>query len=126
MTRDDTGMYLTQTRYIEELLKRTNIDNSTTCPPPAVIGKHLNARDGDLMESPTTYRSVIGAFQYVTHIRPDLLFIINRLSQFQQSSTIKHWQVAKRVLRYLKGTKDLGLHIKPCDFLAIYGFSYAD
>ncbi|KAL5567650.1 hypothetical protein UlMin_024225 [Ulmus minor] len=78
--KDDIGMYLTQTRYIEELLKRTNMGNSTTCSTPVVIGKHLNALDGDLMENPTTYKSVIGALQYITHTRPDLSFIINRLS----------------------------------------------
>ena len=78
------------------------------------------------MENPTTYKSVIGALQYVTYTRPDLSFIINRQSQFLQSPTIKHWQAAKRVLRCLKGTKDFGLHIKPCDFMEISGFSYAN
>ncbi|KAL5542930.1 hypothetical protein UlMin_010640 [Ulmus minor] len=65
--RDDTGMYLTQTRYVEELLKRTNMLSTSPCPTPVVIGKPLIALDGDLMENPTLYRSVVGSLQYVTH-----------------------------------------------------------
>ena len=36
---------------------------------------------------------------------------------------MEHLQAIKRVLRYLKGTKDHGLHIKPCDRLALYRYS---
>ena len=39
VTRDDTGIYLTKTRYVEEMLKRKNMLNASPIPTPAVIGK---------------------------------------------------------------------------------------
>ena len=44
--RDAGGMYLTQTRYIEELLKKTEMVNTKPCLTPTVIGKPLTAEDG--------------------------------------------------------------------------------
>jgi len=42
------------------------------------------------------------------------------------SPTIDHWQVIKRVLRYLHGTANFCLHIKPSTDLDIVGFSDAN
>ncbi|KAL5540215.1 hypothetical protein UlMin_044161 [Ulmus minor] len=126
VTRDETGIFLTQTKYIEDLLRRTDMVNTKPCPTPAITGKPLIADDGDPVHNPTSYRSIIGALQYITHTRPDLAFIINRLSQFLQNPTVIHMQAVKRVLRYLKGTVNLGLHIKPCNRLTLTGYSDAD
>lgn len=44
-----------------------------------------------------------------------------------QQPTKTHFQRAKRVLRYLKGIKDMGLHIKPCQRkLSLQAFSNTD
>ncbi|XP_038701799.1 uncharacterized mitochondrial protein AtMg00810-like [Tripterygium wilfordii] len=124
--RDVTGMYLTQTRYIEDLLKRAGLENTKPCPTPAAIGKHYTSTDGDPMTNPTIYGSIVGGLQYLTNTRPDISYIVNKLSQYLQHPTTTHWQVVKRVLRYLKGTRDMGVHIKPCDRLALVGFFDAD
>ncbi|KAL5570049.1 hypothetical protein UlMin_026624 [Ulmus minor] len=87
---DAGGKYLTQIRYIKELLKKTEMDNIKPCLTPAVIGKPLIAEDGELLQNPTPYRSIIGALQYLTNIRPDISFIVNPFSQFLQSPTTSH------------------------------------
>ena len=88
------------------------MENTKPCLTLAVIGKSLTTEDGEPLRNPTPYRSIIGALQYLTNTRPDIVFIVNRLSQFLQSPTTLHWLGAKRVLRCLKGTQDMGLHIK--------------
>lgn len=123
---DDTGIYLSQGKYISELLKKYNMTYLKPCPTPMTIGKPLSISDGTLLDKPTEYRSLIGALQYLTHTRPDLSFAVNKLSQFLKAPTDCHWSAAKRVLRYLKGTIDLGLHIKVGDRLILTGFSDAD
>lgn len=42
-------------------------------------------------------------------IRPDISFTVSHLSQFCHDFTKKYWVAAKRVLRYLKRTANLGL-----------------
>ena len=41
--------------------------------------------------------------------RPDISFATNKLSQFLENPSLTHWKAAKRILKYLKGTSDLGL-----------------
>ena len=72
------------------------------------------------------YRSIVGALQYVTITRPDISYMVSKLSQFLQSPTEILWRACKRVLRYLKGTITHGLHFQPNQSLNLVGFIYAD
>lgn len=65
----------------------------------------------------------MGALQYLTYIRPDLSFAVNKLSQFLQHPTSNQWKDLKRVFCYLKGTINSGLHVKASPLLHISGFS---
>src|ERR1700678_2230730 len=56
------------------------------------------------------YREAIGALNWVAvGTRPDIAFVVGQLAQFMESPGKVHWEAVKRVLRYLKGTKDLKL-----------------
>jgi len=56
------------------------------------------------------YRSLVGCLIYLSNTtRPDICYIVNRLARFLSNPGKQHWQAAKKVLRYLKGTHDLGL-----------------
>jgi len=64
-----------------------------------------DTKDGDW-----PYRELIGALMYLAvGTRPDLANTVSRLAQFSNEPNHLHWAAAKRVLRYLAGTKDLGL-----------------
>ncbi|KAL5830145.1 hypothetical protein ACOSQ3_019613 [Xanthoceras sorbifolium] len=49
---------------------------------------------------------------YLTATRPDVMFVVGLISRYMENPTELHQQVAKRVLRYLKGTLDFGLFYK--------------
>jgi len=56
------------------------------------------------------YRSLVGGLLYLSNTtRPDIAYSVNRLARFLTNPGKLHWQAAKKVLRYLKGTCDLGL-----------------
>lgn len=78
-----------------------------------VLGS-ISLHDGQPLPNVTEYhQSIIGALQYCTSTRPDISFSVNKLYQFLHALTTTHMQVAKRVLRYLKGTGHLGIFIQP-------------
>ena len=57
--RDETCLYLTQSKYIADLLQKTNIDAAKPLPTPAISGKVLSRPDP--MDNPAIYRSIVGA-----------------------------------------------------------------
>lgn len=54
-TRDDTSLFLTQTKYIEELLKRSNMFSAKACPTPAVLSNNLSTGEWEELKDPTPY-----------------------------------------------------------------------
>ncbi|XP_062100045.1 uncharacterized mitochondrial protein AtMg00810-like [Humulus lupulus] len=102
--RDNTEVYLTQTKYIEELLQLFDMRNLKPAPTPMTAGKPVSQADGEVLANPTAYKSLIGALQHLCYTRPNIAFSVNKLSQFLQEPTTVHWSGAKRILRNLKGT----------------------
>ena len=53
----------------------------------------------------TMYRELVGSLMYLScNTRPDISHAVGLLSRFMSMPTDRHWEAAKRVLRYLKGT----------------------
>lgn len=100
--------------------------NAKPTSTPIALGQKLCLNDSPLFEHPTMYRSTIGALQYLTMTRPDISFTMNKLSQFLHAPTVQHWIACKRLLRYLKGTPNMGLMFKPASKLQLEGYSDAD
>lgn len=122
VNRSSNGMFLSQKKYVLNLLEKLNMKNVVACPTPMTLGKHNTKLKIERLKNPAMYRSLIGGLQYLTNTRPDLSYAVNQLSQAMSTPTTLDWLKAKRVLRYLKGTADLGLHIKPSVDLSLVGF----
>ena len=61
------------------------------------------------------YLTAIGAFTYLTtHTRPDIGFATSILARHSQNPTTTHWNGVKHLMRYLRGTEDLGLFYMKC------------
>ncbi|RVW97735.1 Retrovirus-related Pol polyprotein from transposon RE1 [Vitis vinifera] len=120
------SMNLSQTKYVSDLLHRTEMFDTKPAKTPGAVGKNLSKFDGDPMDEVTQYRSVVGTLQYLTITRPDIAFAVNKACQFMQQPTSAHWLSVKRILRYLKGTMQDGLLLSPLTNLTIEGFSDAD
>jgi hypothetical protein len=61
----------------------------------------------------TQYLAAVGALLYLaTNTRPDISFAVSVLARHSQRPTSRHWQGIKHLLRYLRGTEDLGLHFR--------------
>ncbi|XP_057969598.1 secreted RxLR effector protein 161-like [Malania oleifera] len=73
------------------------------------------------------YASVVGSLMYAqTCTRPDISFAVGMLERFQSSLRMIHWKVAKKVLRYLQGTKDYKLMYRRFGHLEVVRYSGSD
>lgn len=76
-----------------------------------ITGQKLSLVGNDDFESPSFYRSVTSALQYGTLTRPEIAYSINNVRQLMKCPKQEHWK-AVRILKYLSGTLNHGLHIK--------------
>ncbi|XP_059051907.1 uncharacterized protein LOC131846587 [Achroia grisella] len=73
------------------------------------------------------YRELIGSLMYLSVCtRPDIAHAVNFMSQFCNCFEEVHWTATKRILRYLKGTKSLGLVYYRDERGTVQGFCDAD
>ncbi|KAM0012969.1 putative RNA-directed DNA polymerase [Helianthus debilis subsp. tardiflorus] len=106
------NVLLSQRKYILDILQRSGLSDCKPVNSPMNISQVLTLDDSPLLPDPTQYRQIVGALQYSTLSRPDIAFAVNKVCQFMHAPTENHWSAVKRILRYLKGTSDLGLLIR--------------
>ncbi|POM59370.1 Integrase catalytic core protein [Phytophthora palmivora] len=107
-----------QTKYCEEILERFSFQDAHPSRIPMETNMRLTVKDTDVggrKEEPANgkkfpYRELVGSLMYLTTCtRPDLSFSVGQLSRYVQNPTQQHIGAAKRVLRYLVGTKTQGI-----------------
>lgn len=108
--RSSEGIFLSQHKYVIDLLLKTHTDGNEPCATP--LGTQKLDLSGTLFSNPYEYRSIVRALQYLTWTKLDLSFVVNQLCQFLHCPRDTHFQSIKIVLRFLKGTVDEGLWFK--------------
>uniref|UniRef100_A0A2N9IC28 Reverse transcriptase Ty1/copia-type domain-containing protein n=1 Tax=Fagus sylvatica TaxID=28930 RepID=A0A2N9IC28_FAGSY len=96
------GVLLSQQHYIKDILSRTKMLDEKPVNTPMVSSTSLSAHEGEPFPDHTLFRSTVGALQYLSITRPDIVFAVNKLSQFMHKPTQTHWQSVKRLLRCRK------------------------
>jgi histone deacetylase 1/2 len=122
------GVVLSQGKYASDLLNKVGMIKCKISPTPLSATEKLSREDGTLLsvEDATRYRSIVGGLQYLTLTRPDLAFSVNKVCQFLHAPTTVHWSAVKRILRYVKGSMDIGLYIRRSGSKLVSAFSDAD
>ena len=80
--RDATGLFLTQRRCIVDLLTKSKMDGAKPCSTPMSTSVTLTTTDTATFDDPTLYRSIVGDLHYLSFTRPDIAFIVHRVSKF--------------------------------------------
>ncbi|GJU63627.1 retrotransposon protein, putative, ty1-copia subclass [Tanacetum coccineum] len=124
---------LSQSAYLEKILKKFRMENSKKGYTPMMEKPDYRKSQG--AKTPTEvqrmqrvpYASAIGSIMYAVRCtRPDVAFAQNLCSRFQQNPGEIHWTAVKTILKYLRNTKDMVLvyGAKPEDELKVS--CYAD
>jgi hypothetical protein len=124
--RDDTGFFLMQAQYTEDILDRAGMANCKPATTPVDAKQKLSASDGDPTANATFYRSITGALQYLTLTRPDIAYAVNQACLYMHSPRVAHWNLVKRILRYLRGTVNSGITISASPSTDLRAYSDAD
>ena len=111
--RTPTGIHPSRAKYIIDLLTWAAMLDAKPCPTPMSSNTNLSLHDGVALENGSDYHSFVGALQYCTMISPNIVFTVNKVCQFMHHPSDVHWQVVKRILRYLKDTYHFGLFLQP-------------
>jgi len=107
---------LSQQAYINQLLKRFNLQDANPVTTPLSSGTRLTQDDCPVTDEEkkdmenVLYASLIGALMYAAiGTRPDIAFAVGALSRFLGNPGRRHWNEVKRVLSYLKGTSSYAI-----------------
>ncbi|KAK1697345.1 hypothetical protein QYE76_014042 [Lolium multiflorum] len=126
VTRSSSGLFLSQKQYATDVLQRAGMAECHPSTTPVDTQAKLSASDGDLLPDGTEYRSLAGALQYLTLTRPDISYAVQQICLHMHAPRTSHLALVKRVLRYVRGTMDFGLHLLASSSTSLTAYSDAD
>jgi hypothetical protein len=126
VVRNSSGFFLSQHTYAEDLLDRANMLDCRPVSTPVDTRAKLSADAGDPVADASEYRSIVGGLQYLTMTRPDLSYAVQQACLHMHAPRAHHLAMVKRILRYISGTADHGLHVHRSTTLDLVGYSDAD
>ena len=103
---------------LKKILKRFYMDKAHPLNSPMVVRSlevdkdpfHPKEENEKLLGPEVPNLNAIGALMYLeNYTRPDIAFLVNLLARYSSAPNLRHWNGVKHLLRYLRGTSDLGL-----------------
>ena len=108
--RTQTGLVLSQSHYADKILEKFNPRDTSVAQTPIDTSQHLSKNRAESVAQ-LEYSRIIGSLMYLMSCtRPDLAYDVSRLSRYTSNSSSEHWKGMTRLLRYLRYTRNYGLH----------------
>ncbi|GJY80987.1 retrovirus-related pol polyprotein from transposon TNT 1-94 [Tanacetum coccineum] len=120
------GIFLNQSKYALETIKKYGIETNDPVDTPMVEKSKLDEDPQGKAVDPTRYHIMIGSLMYLTSNRPNLAFFVCMCARYQAKPTEKHLHAVKRIFRYLRGTINMGLWYSNDSCIALIAFADAD
>ena len=120
------GIFITQEKYIHDLLKKFILESCKPVSTPMALNEKLQLNDGAEKADPKVYRSLVGSLIYLTNTRPDIVHSVSLVSRFMNEPSKLHFAATKRILRYLQGTKKLGIKYVKEENNELVGYTDSD
>ncbi|KAC9702930.1 hypothetical protein E3N88_45366 [Mikania micrantha] len=120
------GIFIHQSKYTKELLKKFDLQNCKQCSNPMSSTTQLDADLKGKSVDETLYRCMIGSLMYLTASRPDIMFATCVCARFQAAPKESHLIAVKIIFRYLQGTQSLGIWYSTGHSCKLVAFSDSD
>ncbi|GJV13389.1 putative ribonuclease H-like domain-containing protein [Tanacetum coccineum] len=128
VTQTDDGIFISQDKYMDEILNNFGFSTIKTASTPMETSKPLMKDKSAEYVDVHLYRSMIGSLMYLTSLRPDIMYNVCACARFQVTPKVSRLHTMKIIFRYLKGQPKLGLWYpkdSPFDFEAYTDSDYA-
>lgn len=126
VARSSQGIFLSQRKYILDLLAETGMLDCKPTDTPIVQNHMLGEHQNQIPTNRERYQRLVGKLIYLSHTRPDIAYAISVVSQFMHNPSEEHMKAVIRILRYLKASPGKGLMFRKCNHLNIDGYTDAD
>jgi hypothetical protein len=118
---------LTQTGLIKKLLKYCKMEDCNAKATPASTTPIGTDAMGPSFNEEWNYASAVGMAMYICgNTRPDIQYAVHQCARFTHSPKKSHGEALKRICRYLQGTSDKGLKLKPSTTMRLDMYCDAD
>jgi hypothetical protein len=97
ITQRPEGMFISQEKYLREMMKRFQMEDSKPVGTPMVTGCKLSKDDDSPDVDQSSYRSMIGSLLYITTYRLDIMHAIGMVGRYQGAPKHSHLQAVKRI-----------------------------
>jgi hypothetical protein len=122
----EDGIFLNQSKYVIDLLKRFGLTNAKAYGTPMSPSTKLDKDEKGKPVDVKLYRGMIGSLLYLTASRPDIMFSVCLCARFQSCPKESHLIAVKQIFRYLLGTIDLGLWYPKSNSFDLISYTDAD
>jgi hypothetical protein len=126
ITQRSEGMFISQKKYLREMLKSFQMEDSKPVDTPMVTRCKLSKNDDSPDVYQRSYRSMIGSLLYITTSHPNIMHVVGMVGRFQSAPKQSHLQAVKRIFGYLKETMTYGLWYPRNQNFQLTAYSDAD
>eukprot|EP00253_Pinus_taeda_P011549 PITA_11549 len=88
--QSENGIFISQEKNVNELLKRFNMQDSKAVITPTVMGLKLSKDNSSKDFDPSLYKRIVDSFMYLTATRPDIMHAISLISRFMERPKEAH------------------------------------
>nr|GEU53106.1 hypothetical protein [Tanacetum cinerariifolium] len=120
------GIFLNQSIYALESLKKYGTESSDPVDTPMVEKSKLDEDPQGKVVDPTKYHGMVGTLMYLIASRTYLTFVVCMCAQYQAKPTEKYLHALKRIFKYLRGTVNRGLWYLKDSSIALTAYAAAD
>ena len=82
--QSESGIFISQSKYASEVLKRFNMSNCKITPAPVITSLKLSKDDEGSIVDPTLFKRLVGSLMYLTTTRPDIMYGVSLISRFME------------------------------------------
>lgn len=126
VARSKLGIFLSQRKYILDLLAETGMLDCKPADTPVVQNHGLGEYPDQVPTNKERYQRLVGKLIYLSHTRPDIAYAVSLINQYMHNPSEDHMDAALRILRYLKSAPGKGIMFSKNNHLSIEGYTDAD